>query len=153
MILEAYEVVAVGAEVFLAELDDSVGPSSRFWICQAYRLHGAEAEGVAATAGGLFDGETAFEVLEFFCGAGGWEFFPVFGLDVFGGGEGFDEGFVLFFGEGAVDVVGGALVVAGGEVDLGHVDGGGVDDRGDGVVEGEVVGAGEALELGGGGGG
>ncbi len=56
---------------------------------------------------------------------------------------------VLFFGEGAVDVVGGAFVVAGGEVDLVHVDGGGVDDGGDGVVEGEVVGAGEALEFGG----
>ncbi len=33
-----------------------------------------------------------------------------------------------------------------------HVDGGGVDDGGDGVVEGEVVGAGEAGELGGEGG-
>ncbi len=56
---------------------------------------------------------------------------------------------VLFLGEGAVDVVGAALVVAGGEVDLLHVDGGGVDDGRDGVVEGEVVGAGEALQLGG----
>ena len=57
----------------------------------------------------------------------------------FCGGEGIDEAVVLFFGEGAVDVVGGALVLAGGEVDLGHVDGGGVDDGGDGVVEGEVA--------------
>ena len=69
-------------------------------------------------------------------------------LDFFGG-EGFDEGFVLFFGEGAVDVVGCAFVPAGGEVDLVHVDGGGVDDGGDAVVEGEVGGSGEALEFGG----
>ena len=68
-------------------------------------------------------------------------------VDFFGGGEGFDEGFVLFFGEGAVDVVGSALVPAGGEVDAVHVDGGGVDDGGDAVVEGKMVGAGEALEL------
>ena len=74
---------------------------------------------------------------------------PGFGGDGFGGGEGVEEGVVLFFGEGAVDVVGGAFVPAGGEVDLVHVDGGGVDDGGDGVVEGEVVGAGEALEFGG----
>ncbi len=76
-------------------------------------------------------------------------FSPVLGFDGFGGGEGLHEAVVLFFGEGAVDVVGGAFVVTGGEVDLVHVDGGGVDDGGDGVVEGEVVRAGEALEFGG----
>src|SRR5277367_7181103 len=78
--------------------------------------------------------------------------FPGFGGDGFGCGEGFEEAVVLLFGEGAVDVIGGAFVPAGGEVDLVHVDGGGVDDGGDGVVEGEVVGAGEALQLGGEGG-
>jgi len=87
-----------------------------------------------------------------------WMGHPGFGvrqlLPGFGGGrlrrgEGVEEGFVFFFGEGAVDVVGGAFVVAGGEVDLGQVDSGGVDDGGDGVVEGEVAGAGEAGEFGG----
>jgi hypothetical protein len=68
MILEAYEVVGVGAEVFLAELDAGVGPAAGLRVGEAYGLHGAEAEGVAAAAGGLFDGETAFEVLEFFGG-------------------------------------------------------------------------------------
>ncbi len=81
-------------------------------------------------------------------GAGGcWDLFPLFGGDGFGGGEGLEEGFVFLFGEGAVDVVGGAFVPARGEVDLVHVDGGGVDDGGDGVVEGEMAGAGDALEL------
>ncbi len=65
VVLEAYEVVAVGAEVLLAELDDGVGPAAGFGVGEADGLHGAEAEGVAAAAGGLFDGEAAFEVLEF----------------------------------------------------------------------------------------
>ena len=67
VVLEADEVVAVGAEVFLAELDDGVGPFAGLRVGEAGGLHGAEAEGVAASAGGLFDGEAAFEVLEF-CG-------------------------------------------------------------------------------------
>ena len=66
VVLEAYEVVGVGAEVFLAELDYGVGPLPCFGVGEAGGLHGAEAEGVAASAGGLFDGEAAFEVLEFF---------------------------------------------------------------------------------------
>src|SRR5207249_3952033 len=77
------------------------------------------------------------------------DLFPRFGGYGFGGGEGFEEAVVFFFGEGALDVVGGAFVPAGGEVDLLHVDGGDDDDGRDGVVEGEVVGAGEALEFGG----
>src|SRR6266566_6179688 len=66
MILKADEVVAVGAEVLLAELHDGVGPLACFGVGQAGGLHGAEAEGVAAAAGGLFNGEAAFEVFEFF---------------------------------------------------------------------------------------
>ena len=71
--------------------------------------------------------------------------FPRFWGDGFGGGQGFEEDFVFLFGEGAVDVVGSALVPAGGQVDLFHVDGAAVDYGGYGVVEGEVVGASEAL--------
>ena len=62
VVLEADEVVGVGAEVLLAELDDGVGPAAGFGVGEADGLHGAEAEGVAAAAGGLFDGEAAFEV-------------------------------------------------------------------------------------------
>src|ERR1700733_6230078 len=80
------------------------------------------------------------------------DLFPGLGFDLLGGDEGVEEALVRLLGERAVDVVGAAFVVAGGEVDLVHVDGGGVDDGGDGVVEGEVLGAGEALEFGGQGG-
>ena len=65
VVLEADEVVAVGAEVFLAKLDDGVGPAAGLGVGEADGLHGAEAEGVAAAAGGLFDGEAAFEVMQF----------------------------------------------------------------------------------------
>ena len=51
VVLEAYEVVAVGAEGFLAELDGGVGPAAGFGVGEAGGLHGAEAEGVAAAAG------------------------------------------------------------------------------------------------------
>ncbi len=64
VVLEADEVVAVGSEVFLAELHDGVGPLAGARVGQAGGLHGAEAEGVAAAARGLLDGQTAFEVLE-----------------------------------------------------------------------------------------
>ena len=74
VVLEADEVVAVGAEVFLAELDDGVGPAAGLGVGEADGLHGAEAEGVAAAAGGLFDGEAAFEVLEQVRGVGGSRF-------------------------------------------------------------------------------
>ena len=66
MVLEADEVVAVGAEIFLAQLHDGPGHLAGARIAQADGLHGAEAEGVAAAAGGLFDGQAAFEVVELF---------------------------------------------------------------------------------------
>ena len=70
VVLEADEVVAVGAEVLLAKLHDGVGPAAGLRVGEADGLHGAEAEGVAAAASGLFDGKAAFEVLKFFGGGG-----------------------------------------------------------------------------------
>jgi hypothetical protein len=64
VVLEADEVVAVGAQVLLAQLHDGVGPAAGLGVGEADGLHGAEAEGVAAAAGGLFDGQAAFEVVE-----------------------------------------------------------------------------------------
>src|ERR1700731_1346114 len=103
MILETDEVVAVGAEVLLAKLDDRVGPPTCPRIGEAYGLHWAEAQTVAAPVRGLFNGKTAFEVLELFGGAGDRELFRFLRLDGFGGREGLYEAVVLFFGEGAVD--------------------------------------------------
>ena len=82
VVLEADEIVAVGAEVLLAELDDGVGPAAGLRVREAGGLHGAEAEGVAAAAGGLFDGEAAFEVLKLVGGTVDWKLLPVLGFDV-----------------------------------------------------------------------
>ena len=50
-VLKADEVVAVGAKVFLAELDGGVGPAAGLGVGEAGGLHGAEAEGVACLGG------------------------------------------------------------------------------------------------------
>ena len=71
VVLEADEIVAVGAEILLAELDDGVGPATGLGIGETDRLHGAEAERVAAPAGGLFDGEAALKVMRLLV-AGCW---------------------------------------------------------------------------------
>ena len=107
-------------------------------IAQADGLHGAEAQRVAAAAGEHLDGQAAFEVVELL---------PLFGFGGFGGEQGIEEAVVLLAVHGAVDVVGGALVPARGEVDALHVDGFGIDDGRDGIVERQVVGAGDALDL------
>ncbi len=62
VVLEADEVVGVGAQVLLAKLDDGVGNVSGVRIAQADGLHGTEAQGVGSAAGDLFDGQAAFEV-------------------------------------------------------------------------------------------
>ena len=62
VVLEADEVVAVGAEIFLAELHDGPGTAAGARVVEAHGLHGAEAEGVAAAARDLFDGEAGLEV-------------------------------------------------------------------------------------------
>ena len=65
VVLEADQVVGVGAQVFLPQLDDGVGHLSGARIVQADGFHGAEAQRVAAAAGDFFDGQAAFEVVEF----------------------------------------------------------------------------------------
>ena len=138
MILEADEVVAVGAQILFAQLHDGPGSFAGARIAQANGLHGTEAEGVAAAAGQHFDGQAAFEIVELL---------PFLGFGGFGGEQRVEKAVELLAVHGAVDVVGSAFVPAGGHVDAIHVDGFGIDDGGDGVVEGEVAGAGEALDL------
>jgi len=64
MVLEADQVVAVGAQVLLAKLKRRRRASGRSWVGQADGLHGAEAKRAAAAARGLFDGETTLEVVD-----------------------------------------------------------------------------------------
>ena len=139
MVLEADQVVAVGANVLLAQLHYCPGAQAGAGIAQANRLHGAKAQRVAAAAGEDFNGEAALEIIEFF---------PLLGFGGLGGQQGIDKALVLLAVHGAVDVVGCAFVPARGHVDAVHVNGIGIDDGGDGVVKGQVTGTGDALDLG-----
>ncbi len=139
VVLKAHQVVAVGAEVFLAQLHHGPGRFAGARITQPHRLHGPESQSVAAAAGKNLDGQAALEVIEFF---------PLLGFGGFGCQQRVEKGVELGAVHGAVDVVGRALVPAGGEVNPLHVDRLGLHDGRDGVVEGQVTGAGDALDLG-----
>ena len=62
MVLEADQVEALGAQILLAELHHGPGTPAGARIVEAHRLHGAEAQGVAAAARDLLDGQAGLEV-------------------------------------------------------------------------------------------
>src|ERR1041385_7211269 len=64
VILEADQVVRVGAQVLLPELHDGVGPLAGPWIVKANWLHGPVTQGVAPATCDLFDGQTPFKVVQ-----------------------------------------------------------------------------------------
>ena len=138
MVLEADKVVAVGADILLAQLHHGPRCLARARIAQAYRLHGAEAQGVAAAAGENFNRQTAFKIVELL---------PLFRLGGLGLKQRVKKAIELLAVHGAIDVVCRSLVPARGHVDAVHVDGVGVDNRRDRVVKGQVAGAGEPLDL------
>ena len=103
-------------------------------IGEADRLHRAVAQGLAAALGHHLDRQAAVEI--------GGVGLPFLELGLVAGDQRVDEGFVLLLGHGAVDVVlaraaRSDLVVARLEPGDVHVDGLAVDDRRDGVEEGE----------------
>jgi len=101
VVLKADQVVAVGAQVFLAQLHHGPGRFAGARVAKADRLHGAEAEGVAAPPGQHFNGQAALEVIQLF---------PFLGLGGFGLQQRIEEAVELGSVHGAVDVVGRALV-------------------------------------------
>ena len=139
VVLEADQVVGVGAKVLAAQLHHRLGHLAGARIAQAYGLHGAEAQRIPAAPRQFLDRQAAFEV---------FQLLPFLAFDCLGGDEGIVEAVVFLFRHGAVDVIGGAFVVAGGKVDALHVDGVGFDDGADGVVKGELAAAGEPGDLG-----
>ena len=142
VVLKSDQVEALGAQIFLAKLHDGPGTAAGARVVEAHRLHGAEAQRVAAAARDLLDRQAGLEV------AG-----VVFG-NVGGDGVGLqqlvDEMLVLVAVERAVEVVvgavGGFAVARGPEGDVG-IDGLGIHDGADAVVEIEAAGAGEARDL------
>ncbi len=97
VVLKAHKVVASRACILLPELHHRVGAPSSARIRQAHRLHGSETQGIAAAPGDFLDRQARLEVSRMVL------------LDMRGharGGEqGVDEGLVLIFVEGAIQIV------------------------------------------------
>ena len=129
--LEADDIVQRSTAVILAQLDDSIRQFTRTGQFQADRLHRAIAHGVDTTASHDFDRHTAFKDTVVL--------FKFVEFGTFSRRQGLPEGFIFFFGKGAVQIVCPALAVTGRAVDLGHVQGVDGDDRRCGIVEMEIV--------------
>ena len=138
VVLKADEVVAVGPQVFLAQLHNGPGSFSGARIAQAHRLHGAKAQRVASAPGQHFDGQASLEIVQLL---------PLLCLGCLSGQQGIEKKVELFAIHGAVDVVGGSLVPSRSHVHAIHVDGFGFDDGRDGIVEGQLTSAGDALDF------
>ncbi len=134
--LEAHHVVERAERVVLAELDDAVGLDERIArVGQPDRLHRPVPQRFAAALGHDLDGQAAVEI---------GRALPLLERRGLAGQQGVDEGLVLVAVERAVDVVeavaaGPDLVVARLVPGLVEVDRVLVDDRRDGVEEGEVL--------------
>src|ERR1022692_2739789 len=146
MVLEADQVEAIGAQVFLAELHGGPGTAARARIDQSHGLHGAEAQRIAAAAGEFLDRQASFEIGHGFIG----QICRDVGGDGLGGQQGVHERFVLRAVEGAVEVIRGAierLVVARSPESDGLIDRIGFHNRADAVVKEQAAGTGEASDF------
>ena len=135
--LEADQVVLAAGEVLLAELDDRMGAVA-FRGGEADRLHRPEAQGVLAATGEFLDRQAALEE------QGPFELAQ---LDRVRLEQPAVEGPVLQFVERAVQVVVAALAVAGSPEQHFVVQTVTRDNRSDRVVEVEMVGTNQLLEL------
>ena len=138
VVLKTDQIIAVGAQVFFAQLHNGPGSFAGAGIAQADGLHRAKAQGVAAAASQNLNRQAAFEIIGFF---------PLFALGGLSGKQRIQEAVELRAVHGAVDVVGGSLVPARGHIDAVHVDGVGLNYGRDRVVEGQAAGACDALNL------
>jgi len=140
--LEAHDVEQRAEPVVLAELNDGMRlPLRMARIGEPDRLHRPEAQGVAAARRHHLDRQAAVEI--------GGRRLEVAERHRLGGEQRIDERLVPGAIERAVEVVGAGaagtrLVVARLRPGDRHVDGIAVDDRRDGIEEGEGVGPGEA---------
>ena len=130
MVLEADQIVGIGAQVFLAQLHYGIGRLADARIAEPDWLHGAEAQRISAASCDLLDRQAGFEVVQLF---------PVALFHGFRGEQRVIKTVVLVFRHGTVDVVRRALVIACRQVHLVHVDRFSLDDRADGIVEIEFV--------------
>ena len=100
MILKTHQVVAVGAQILLAQLHHGIGPMAGARIDQAHRFHRTKPQRVASAARYLLDGQAGFEKRDVVRNMG---------LDAFGREQRVDEALVLITIEGTVQVIIGAV--------------------------------------------
>ena len=135
--LEAYHVPQRREGIVLAQLHHGVRFHGRVVrIGQAHRLHRAKAQRLAPALGHHFDGKAAFEI--------GRVLFPVLELSLRRRDQRVEEGIVLGLVHRAVDIgrrvaAGAGLVIAALAPGLRHVDGFEIDDRRNGIEEGQVA--------------
>src|ERR1700728_15893 len=103
VILKADKVIAIGAQIFFAQLHHGPWRFAGARIAQADGLHRPEAERVAAATRQNLDGQTAFEIIELL---------PLLRLRGLSGQQRVEKAVVLFASKRAVDVVGRSLVPA-----------------------------------------
>ena len=138
MILKAHQVIAVRAQIFLAQLHHGPGRLAGARIAQAHRLHRAKAQRVAAAPGQHFDGQAALEVIGSL---------PLLCLGRLGRQQRIQKAVELRAIHRAINVIRRALLPARGKVDPLHVNRIRLDNRRDRVIEGQMPGAGDALNL------
>ncbi len=126
--------VPQGAErIVLAQLDHRIGPAACARVVETDALHRAVAQRFDTARRHHLDRHAAFEV--------GRVLLPLLELGLFALVQRRDEGLILVLVHRAVDVVLAALVPARGHPADVHVDAVAVNDRGNGVEEGEGVAA------------
>ena len=134
--LEPDHVPQRAQRVVLAELHHGIRTPPGLWIAQAHGLHRSEAQSVDPARRHHLDRQAAFEV--------GRRLLPFVELADVALEQLGHKGAVLLLGERAIDVVRVAaarafLVVARLQPGFRHVDGLALDDRGDGIEEGEQL--------------
>ena len=128
--LEAHQVVDSAVGIVPAQLYHGKGLPARLWIPQAPGFQGPVAQGLLPPAGHDLHRHTALKDMLVL---------KAVDLRLLGGAQLGPEGQVLLLGHGAVDIVGGALVVPGGKEGAVHIHALKGDQGGGGVKEVEVM--------------
>ncbi len=128
--LTSYHIIYAALGIIPAQLDHGPGPLPRFWIDQPDRPQGPEQQGSGPPSGHLLDRQAGLEEEVLFKGVQRYRL---------GGHQLFVESLILLSIQGAVQIGGRALAVAGAGEDAALIQAVGLDQRRDGVVEKEVV--------------
>ena len=139
MCLEAYQIIKGGSGVILTQLYYCICFLAITRVNEAYRLQRAEAHGVLASCSHFLNRHAGFKYI----------MLKILYGSAFRIADSFPEGNVFLLRvEGAVEVVGAALVVAGGTVNLVIVQGIGGNNRCCGIKEVQIISLQQLFDIG-----